>query len=138
VVKALAAGRWSWKTEPEGSTAPIEFGINEVRPSPCLDYPRQEYSYVWMGQNYSEVVAYKPDMTGMMFVSKVDGRALDTNLTVTKNFMIAVSMGGCVCLFYISTDQEMEFTISKRRAGQMSKDLKDQLKREAKARETVT
>ena len=50
----------------------------------------QEFRNTWHGEEYTEVAAYKPDMTGLVFVSRMGGRVMESTMTVTKNFHVMV------------------------------------------------
>jgi len=76
--KALCGGRWRWESTPKEIHTDIEFAMNE------------EYSYTWAGETFTEIATYKPDMTGMLLVSKSGGKVVKSDMTVTKNFLITV------------------------------------------------
>merc|ERR1712083_746119 len=77
-VNALSGGRWSWVGQPKEIHTDIEFAMNE------------EYSYCWAGQTFTEIATYKPDMSGMLLVSRSSGKVIKSDMTITKNFMITV------------------------------------------------
>jgi len=76
--KALCGGRWRWESTPKEIHTDIEFAMNE------------EYSYTWAGETFTEIATYKPDMSGMLLVSKSSGKVVKSDMTVTKNFLITV------------------------------------------------
>jgi len=76
--KAVCGGRWRWESTPKEIHTDIEFAMNE------------EYSYSWAGETFSEIATYKPDMTGMLLVSKSGGKVIKSDMTFTKNFLITV------------------------------------------------
>jgi len=76
--KAVCGGRWRWESTPKEIHTDIEFAMNE------------EYSYSWAGETFTEIATYKPDMTGMLLVSKSGGKVIKSDMTFTKNFLITV------------------------------------------------
>jgi len=73
--KAVTGGRWRWESTPK-IHSDIEFAMNE------------EYSYTWAGEHFTEIATYKPDMSGMLTISKSGGKVVKSDMTITKNFMI--------------------------------------------------
>ena len=54
----------------------------------------QEFCYTWGGEDVIETATWRPNMTGHVMVSRIGGRVLITNTTVTKHFTISVRMPG--------------------------------------------
>jgi hypothetical protein len=77
-IQAVCGGRWRWESTPKEIHTDIEFAMNE------------EYSYSWAGETFTEIATYKPDMTGMLLVSKSGGKVIKSDMTFTKNFLITV------------------------------------------------
>jgi len=73
--KAVTGGKWRWESTPK-IHSDIEFAMNE------------EYSYTWAGEHFTEIATYKPDMSGMLLISKSGGKVVKSDMTITKNFMI--------------------------------------------------
>jgi len=73
--KAVTGGKWRWESTPK-IHSDIEFAMNE------------EYSYTWAGEHFTEIATYKPDMSGMLTISKSGGKVVKSDMTITKNFMI--------------------------------------------------
>lgn len=65
-----------WKYIAEGDYPEVEFNFHE------------EYSYTWLGDTYTEVASYTPNMRGIMMVSRKGDKTAVSEMTYTKNFMV--------------------------------------------------